>query len=98
MGRATRSNCTDPLFPYTTPLRSTLTLARHPDGKARTDELLRVFGVDRHADAFPATWPGGETQRTAIARGVANEPAVLLADEPTANLDDDNARVALGEL
>lgn len=79
-------------------VRLPLRLARRRDAKARTRTLLDFFGLGAHAHAFPATLSGGETQRTALARALANEPAVVLADEPTANLDDGNARVALGEL
>jgi len=67
-----------------------------PDERAR--ELLGFFGLDHRVDAFPATLSGGETQRAAIARALGNEPEVILADEPTANLDEANARNALDAL
>ncbi len=73
-------------------------LAGRDDAGQRATKLLRFFDMHGHADAYPATLSGGETQRAAIARGLGNEPAVVLADEPTANLDEDNAKNALSAL
>jgi len=59
------------------------------------DELLRLLGIAQRLDHKPNALSGGEQQRIAIARAVVNRPAILLADEPTGNLDTENSKAVL---
>lgn len=61
--------------------------------KNRAQELLKKFGVEGLADALPSQMSGGEQQRVCIARALANNPSLILADEPTGNLDEANEKI-----
>ena len=91
------------LLPSLTALDNVLLAARYaarPDVnvRRRAEALLETFGVAARRDHYPAQLSGGEQQRVAYCRAVLNEPAILLADEPTGNLDDANAAVILRAL
>ena len=61
------------------------------DRAGRAERLLAQVGISEHADKLPAALSGGEQQRAAIARALANDPPILVADEPTGNLDSKTA-------
>lgn len=61
------------------------------DAIKKSKTLLNLLGMEDRCDNYPAQLSGGEQQRVAIARGIINNPQLLLADEPTGNLDHDNS-------
>jgi len=69
-----------------------------PGSRERINEVLEMLGLGDMANRRPSQISQGEQQRVAIARAVLNEPALILADEPTGNLDTDNAEIILREL
>jgi putative ABC transport system ATP-binding protein len=79
-------------------LRLAQYLARLPQDDARVDETLGALGIGAKAGRRPAELSQGEQQRVAIARAVVNRPRLLLADEPTANLDDAATEAAIALL
>ena len=89
------------LLPYLTVLDNVLTptVARpFPDARQKALALLDRFGLGDRATHLPGELSTGEKQRTALARALLGDPKVLLADEPTGNLDDDNGQAVLQAL
>ncbi len=67
-----------------------LDIARRPD-KVRVDELIAAVGLEPRRNSLPNQLSGGEQQRTAVARALVSRPKIVFADEPTGNLDEQNA-------
>ncbi|HXA49394.1 MAG TPA: ABC transporter ATP-binding protein [Candidatus Acidoferrum sp.] len=83
--------------------RDNIAVARHlaglpKDTDASFNDLLKLLGIADRLDHKPNALSGGEQQRVAIARALVKRPAILLADEPTGNLDTENSNAVLGVL
>jgi putative ABC transport system ATP-binding protein len=88
------------LIPFLTVIENValvLTLNGISDREAlkRSGALLERLDLGHRADTYPATLSGGEQQRVAVARAVVNDPAVILADEPTAALDSERGKAVM---
>ncbi len=83
--------------------RENVEVARHIAGMSKEteqgfEELVKILGIGHRLDHKPYALSGGEQQRVAIARAIVNHPPLLLADEPTGNLDTENAQAILDTL
>lgn len=90
------------LIPYLSVLDNVLapaiTGANKDATRARADELTQELGLTDRRQHMPNELSSGEHQRTALARALFNRPALLLADEPTGNLDSENSQIALDHM
>lgn len=83
--------------------RANIEIAADIAGHAKPDaafakKIIEMLGIDRRLDHRPSELSGGEQQRVALARALINRPAIVLADEPTGNLDSKNSAIVLNML
>jgi len=89
------------LIPNFTALKNVelpMVFSNMPNREKRAKELLRIVGLEKRMTHYPSQLSGGEAQRVAIARALANKPEVILADEPTGNLDTKSGKEILNLL
>ncbi len=72
--------------------------ARNGQNREYLGRIVKMLGIDKRLDHRPSELSGGEQQRVALARALINQPAIILADEPTGNLDTKNSDIVLGLL
>jgi len=89
------------LIPYLTVkeniITPTLSLS-HDNADLRGEELIKRFGLTDRTEHIPSQLSSGERQRVALTRALLNNPGIIMADEPTGNLDDENAHIVLKHL
>lgn len=88
----------DTLTVYENILLPGMLYGKGDDRTAKAEEWMEKLGIAELRDAMPAELSGGELRRLAIARVLAGDPEVILADEPTGDLDDENTRIVLDTL
>jgi putative ABC transport system ATP-binding protein len=71
---------------------------RSGENREYLERIVEMLGIDQRMDHRPSELSGGEQQRVALARALINQPAIILADEPTGNLDTRNSEIVLGLL
>lgn len=89
------------LFPFLTVRRNLelpFRLSGHSVARQELEDLTRPFEIDEHLDKYPLALSGGQRQRVSVIRALCNSPAIVLADEPTASVDENMADIIVEEL